>query len=328
MKNLFKKLFRVVNFTTRRAGLFLTKPMQVRLLRKVAEEKGRQKDEFERLKKYFSENYKKIKDCDVSLFVTPLWDNFNKKLEKHLENGLPFSFLRNGVIAHTMFAIPSKIQFKEELSIVESAISADLLKNILMEDYVGMPYLTNEQYCTSANSIHHLNHLVKFVQNTGCDMQKINTIVEWGGGYGNLAKIYKRFANKPVTYVIIDTPFFSCVQWLYLSVIFGDKNVNFLTDGDGKVKENMINIVPLCFLDNLNFKADLFISTWALSESSKYAQDYVANKNWFGAERIILAYQDSDSNLPDSGHIEELAKKSGCKIGDIQYLKGNHYAFR
>jgi hypothetical protein len=186
----------------------------------------------------------------------------------------------------------------------------------------------NSTYLTSHNSIHHLFHLFRFLDKTHCDLDQIDTIVEWGGGYGNMAKIFERLKSTPSTYIIIDIPLFSCIQWLYLTTILGEENVHLLQNAEDTICSQKINLMPICFLGHYKINADLFISTWALSESSKYSQDYVVAHEWFNSKHILLAYQESNKDLPDADRVGKLAKSIGAVIEDIEFLPGNHYAFR
>src|SRR5437870_8947938 len=51
----------------------------------------------------FKANYNNIKCFNIDQYVTPLWDEYNKKLEKLLLPYPNFSFLRNPTIMLTMF---------------------------------------------------------------------------------------------------------------------------------------------------------------------------------------------------------------------------------
>lgn len=102
----------------------------------------------------------------------------------------------------------------------------------------------NSKYLTSHNTVHHLYHLAYYQEKTGIDFRKINTVVEWGGGYGNLAKIFKRLVKKDNTYVIFDVPLLSCIEWLYLATIFGKGKVNVLTTSKGKIQKGKFNLIP------------------------------------------------------------------------------------
>ncbi len=140
-----------------------------------------------------------------------------------------------------------------------------------MEDYVGNPLLLNVTYLTSHNSIHHLYHIIRFLRKTKLKLKGIKTIIEWGGGYGNLAKIFGRLAEENKTYIIIDLPLMCCIQWIYLTTILGENKVNLIQNSDEKIAVGKINLLPVCFIDKYELKGDLFVSTWALTESSKYS---------------------------------------------------------
>jgi hypothetical protein len=283
---------------------------------------------FYTLRKNFPDIYNKLKNYNVAQFTTPLWENYNKKLEKTFLPYPPFSFLENPVIMHTMFVAAGGKWLRKELAFLEKKISKNRLKVLLQEDYVGDPLLFNLTYLTSHNSIHHLYHLIRFFDKTRCNLDQIDTTIEWGGGYGNMAKIFKRLKPTSSTYIIIDTPLFSCIQWLYLTTVFGVENVHLLQNAEDIIQAEKINLVPICFLDCREISADLFISTWALSESSKYSQDYVVAHKWFDSKYILLAYQDSCEKLPDAGRLGKLAADIGATIENIEFLPGNHYAFR
>ena len=155
----------------------------------------------------------------------------------------------------------------------------------------------------------------------------MSTVIEWGGGYGNMAKLFRRFNNKH-TYTIIDTPLFSCLQWLYLSTIFGEDSVKILRNSEESIYKGKINLLPVCFSESIDLYADLFIATWSLSESSKYAQDYVKSEKFFNAEHLLIAYQDRNDDLPDADRVGSIAENFGAIIKDIDFLPGNHYAFK
>ena len=282
---------------------------------------------FNTLRNNFSGIYNKLKKHNTTQFITPFWKNYNAKLEKVFLPYPPFSFLKDPIIRSTMFATRGGKFLREELAFLEKKISKNELKCLLQEDYVGDPLLSNSTYLTSHNNIHNLYHLIRFLDKTKCSLNQIDTICEWGGGYGNLAKIFKRLKSTPSTYIIIDTPLFSCLQWLYLATILGKESVNLLQDPEDTIHAEKINLIPICFLDCHKISADLFISTWGLSDSSRYSQDYVVTHQWFNSKHVLLAYQRSNKYLPDGDRVGRLAADVGAVIEDIEFLPGHHYAF-
>lgn len=286
-----------------------------------------QEDDFLRLSQEFSVAYSALKMRSTGDFITSHWNDYNRELENIFLPLPPFAFLRNSIIKKTMFVDAGGRWLAEQVDFLEKSLSRNQLEDFLREDYVGKPVIRNIRYLTSHNSVHHLYHLINFQEKTKIKVGDFNTVVEWGGGYGGMAKIVKRM-NTRITYTIIDTPLFSCLQWLYLATIFGEKSVNLLISPEDTFHDEKINLLPISLIDCHTINADLFISTWALDESSVYSQDYVVNQNWFNANNILLAYHDSDEKLPDSGRLGELAANAGAIIEDIELLPGNHYAFR
>lgn len=293
---------------------------------KLAKLKSYQKNKFEELSITFSKKYGKLKNYNIDKFTTPLWKGFNAKLEKSLLPIPSFSFLNDATIMLSMFATSGGEWLRKELFFLKKKINERELKSILEEDYAGDPLLLNSFYLTSHTAIHHLYYFMRFITVTKTKLKNLNTIIEWGGGYGSLARLLRKL-NPGVTYVIIDTPLFSCLQWLYLSTIFGEKEVNILLDPKSEIEKGRINLVALPFLENIEINADLFVSTWALSESSEYSQDYVLRKNWFDAEHLLLAYQDNPTGLFNPSRVGKLAKDRGAVIENMEFLPGNHYAF-
>ena len=297
--------------------------------------KIKESDRFNYLAQSFLTRYSTIKSHTINPnLILPVWDEWNKTLEANILPIPPISFLKTPVIMHTMFVGYDKF-YSHEISFLETELSPDKLKDFLREDSIGEPPITTEyqEVLTSYNTVHHLHHLVKFFAHTKCSPRDVNCVVEWGGGYGNLAKLFKRMkGNENLTYIIIDTPLFSCLQWLYLGSILGEDKVNLIDDLSKSLVEGKINLLPLNFLDNypISNDVDLFISTWALSECSDFAQNYVINHQWFNAKHLLLAYHLGDGvEFPFASRVEELAISGGASTEEINFIPGRHqYAFR
>lgn len=297
--------------------------------------KIRESDRFNSLAQSFLTKYNAIKSYSVNPgLILPIWDEWNKKLEEAILPIPPISFLKTPVIMQTMFVGYDRF-YTPEISLLESQLSPAQLQALLREDKIGEPPVTTEYQgvLTSYNTVHHLHHLVNFFAHTKCTPTDINYVVEWGGGYGNLAKLFKRMkGNENLTYIIIDTALFSCLQWLYLGSIWGENEVNLIDDSSKSLVKGKINLLPLNFLDNypIENEVDLFISTWALSECSDFAQNYVINHQCFNAKHLLLAYHLGDGKeFPFASRVQELAINGGASTEDINFIPGGHqYAFR
>ncbi|MFC1649082.1 hypothetical protein ACFL2C_00005, partial [Patescibacteria group bacterium] len=111
------------------------------------------------------------------------------------------------------------------------------------------------------------------------------------------------------------------------ATIFGKNEVVFLDEHDKAIKKGKINVIPLGTLDKVRIKCDLFISTWALSESSKHSHKYVVSRKWFGARRVFLAYQESNNNFPHASDLGEYVRKKDGVVQKIRHTNNSCYGY-
>ncbi|MBN1233577.1 MAG: hypothetical protein JXA60_09520 [Candidatus Coatesbacteria bacterium] len=286
-----------------------------------------QKRTYDELKHSFSIQYEKIKNTDIDRFIIQAWVSNNDNLKVSFDNYPPYDFLRLNSVRNTMFVYSPGEWLEKQIQFLEQNIPYKTLKKVLYEDPFGKPYLVSYKYITSHNSIHLLYHLCKFMNTTKSDFNAMDTVIDWGGGYGNLIKIMDRLINKKLTYIIIDTPLFSCLQWLYLSVVTNKERVNIITSKEQKVEEKKINLLPVSFLEDFELHCDLFVSTWALSESSDYSQDYVYGKDFFKAGSLLIGFQRSNEKMIFADRIEILLKNKGALIEELGFIPDNFYGF-
>lgn len=196
---------------------------------------------------------------------------------------------------------------------------------LALEDPVGDPPVTllpGTDIATSANTVHHLHHLLRFEDVTGRQISDFDTVVEWGGGYGNLAKIVLRLHGGSPTYVLIDTPVFTVIQWLYLASVMGPDSVVLQTEDDFSLTPGVVNVVPIGLVANLTVEADLFISTWALNESTPAAQEFVVDSRWFGADALLVAMHEGDP-------FERLVLEAGARAFPVgSFMPAQRYFVR
>ncbi len=269
---------------------------------------------------------------DYSEFIVHQWHKNMLEIEKYFLNNYSFSFLNHSVIKATMFMYTYKKWKNIQKALILRFLTKNKAKEILREYNIGKPLLNDIEYVTSGNNIHHLYHLIKFFKETGTKSSDINTIVEVGGGYGNMAKIYKKM-NIESTYIIIDIPIFSYIQAVYLKTIYGKEAVHIVHNNDIYVKKGYINIIPLDkkildLIDKVISNVDLFISTWALSESNEVMQNYIKNTDYFNAKYLLMAYQKSNDSFADAENVKNIAENYETIFNkETEYLKDNYYLF-
>ena len=278
-------------------------------------------------KKAFRENLAAVKVYETDRFLTKAWKQFVLNMEKRMLPYPKFNFLSDPVILYTMFATAGGAWIRKQLEFIESRLKKDEIIRLLSEDAFGEPLLLSSKYATSHSSVQHLYSIERYLYKTGRDIKEIESVIEWGGGYGNMAKMFYRKKQAPFKYVIIDIPVFSVIQWLYLCVTVGEERVNLVKTHDCEIQDGKINLVPLCFVEDIKGGFDMFVSTWALSESSKEAQDFVAAKKLFGAKKILFANQSSDASFPYAENLGSMAASNNAISEEIAFLKGHYYHF-
>ena len=300
--------------------------------RRLAHSKSDQLERFARLRGEFAPTVAGAGPVGPPELLTPLWVALSERIADALLPEPPEDFLRHDLIKYTMFADAGGRWLRHQRSELERLVAADVLPSLLEEDPVGRPTLCQTRPPTSHNSIHHLYHFIRYAAATDTRLETITSAIEWGGGYGNQCKLLRRLCPQLEFHVIIDLPIFSGLQWLYLSSVFGEDQVSVLGRDSAEIVHGKINLVPVSRLNDLDLTAELFISTWALSESTAAAQDLVVDRDWFGARRLLLAYQDDhsgrDFQLPDAMRVGELASEAGAVVEAIPFQNGrNYYAF-
>jgi hypothetical protein len=288
-----------------------------------------QRERFGALSARASELYAGIRERQDDAQLVPDWNEHVRALEGRLLPVPRFDFLRDPRIMFTMFILIGGRVLRGELELLELRYDAAALRELLEEDPVGDPVILDGTHATSHQSVHQLYHLTRFADATGVRVAGLGgTLLEWGAGYGSLAKLVRRLHGGAPTQVLIDLPVLSLLQWLYLSTVLGPEQVTIIAGPGQAVQEGKVNIVPVGLADAVTGPASLFMSTWALSESGSGAQDYVFARDWFGAEHLLLGYQRSAPEFPHAGRVGERAADDGARVEPVGVLAASRYAFR
>jgi hypothetical protein len=156
---------------------------------------------------------------------------------------------------------------------------------------------------------HHLYSFLVWLTESGWvfNSSPPESVIEWGGGYGGFARLFVE--SYPATkYTLIDLP-----QPLELQK-------SYLKDYDNFV------YIPLEEVTS-DLKAEVFISTWALSESTIAAQKFVEETGFFSCKTFLLAYQENKPDFEaETQHFDKLARTYGFVFPTA--VDGNLYSVR
>ena len=151
--------------------------------------------------------YKKNKDNSNNKLKThKIFNNYVKKLiiEKKLSN-----FLRENIIQKIFFVHNRVYILFMLLKIIFN--KNKLYKTLLIEDNIGDPIIYFLYPKSSGNRIRHIYHLKKFCDFSNININKINNVLEIGGGYGCMARIFSKIKKSAFFFLNIELKLFAII---------------------------------------------------------------------------------------------------------------------
>jgi hypothetical protein len=150
----------------------------------------------------------------------PFWEAWRLVLYDWILANDPAEFWKCPAVYHTMLTLHWPFQMDYELSQLDLNRTPPGTPKGRWQYALQVPHFGPDDYSTgtrySMNLIHQAYHLTQWERVTGRRIEQLDTIVEFGGGYGAMALLCRRmgFEGK---YVIYDLPEFSLLQEYYLS---------------------------------------------------------------------------------------------------------------
>ena len=219
------------------------------------------------------------------------WQRHRYNLTRDFLQRDPEDFMDFQAIKETMFVGNAEYTF-EQYKEMRDAITLD---SIMDRDIFSQNH-QHPAYATTGNTIHHRYHLFMLDKLCACKAEDCNSILELGGGYGNMARIIWKMGFTG-EYSIVDLPEFIVLQDYYLS--HHGILVNWQAD--------------------LARHYDLFIATWSLSEIPledrapyekldvdyfllAYGPNYAEIKNHDYFQHFVSCYPDHSFVLLEAPH--------------------------
>lgn len=252
-------------------------------------------------------------------YVHPYWQTTKEEIKKFILGAPERNFLGNWDIGYNMVRRQMGVAQSYEICYLEHCISEQTRNQLALftESDFGLLDKDCFQFNCSSNTLGHLYYVAKVLEHKK-DLP-LNTIVEFGSGYGNLAHIFKSVIPH-ATIFLIDLPEILAIQLLFLKASMPDVQVCLHSEIPPRFEEHAIHLIPVHFFEQLKVKTDLFISTFALSESTQTIQQMTVKNNFFNAKMVYITGQiDGWGNLNFVSHpILINAVKKYCKTSLCQ----------
>ena len=297
--------------------------------RRLERERVEERERFRALAPLFPDVLRELLRKFPSPPTDPAWRRFNAGIVQQMVPRPPFAFLRRPPLIPNVYSDAYDAVAAAELGEVERRLQAMNLSpyELLRENWVGGPWVYDHRYLTSSALLKHLLQILFLSSETGVRLSEIRRVVEWGGGYGSLARLLYRFQPE-LNYVILDTPVMLAVQWLFLSTVLSPNRVVLPGSGERSIQNGSMHLESASTYEGDGDPTDLFVSTFALSESPQGLIERVDSRHWFGAEHLWLAYTPTNPRFPQWQTLEVAAVRSGAQLVPHPFRPIDRYACR
>jgi hypothetical protein len=275
------------------------------------------KSEHKKLSTYLE---KKIKDLKSYKNIrTRTHIIFNKNVIDVLKNKKLINFLRQPFIQKMFFTHNRLFIYNELRELREDKKKWNRWKNLLNEDTVGDPIRYFLYLKSSGNRIRQVYHLKKFTDYADINLKSIKNIIEVGGGYGCMARIFSKI-NRSCNYLIFDTEEVNYLQYYYLKL--NKLNVKFETI---KANFNLTKSIILLKKKLLtNNGSSLFIANWSISEMPLKLREKIF-KYIFNVNYILLSFQDKFENINNIKYFKKIKIDLEKRNFNVEISPLKHY---
>jgi hypothetical protein len=257
------------------------------------------------------------------------WFENMRQLRQEVSTQDPRGFLRWDVVRITMF-FEHPPSIAHELAFLRHDDQwAIRWAPAIKESGVGRPLRYPFYPNSSGNLIHHAYHLARFEKSMGLRVDNYDYVVEFGGGYGSLCRLFSNLGFRG-RYIIYDLPCFVALQRYFLRSVGIEvaEVVGSVREGQSASTASVGDLRET--LGRLKELKGLFIATWSISEAPLELRAKVLPV----VENLsawLVAYQDQFQEV-DNNHFFETwidSNRNGMewKSEPIEHMNGSNYLF-
>lgn len=266
-------------------------------------------------------------DADASE-AEQLWVQFQKEVRHEVLTRDARKFLSWDVITRTMFLAFSVYAARELWHLRRQPGWRWRWKPALRESPVGGPARFPFYPSTSANLVHDAYTLCRFEESTGWSVLEFDEVLEFGGGYGSLCRLFYNLGFSG-SYSIYDLAPFSYLQSYYLNSLGIPASCSAHRTGpDGHVRllSGDFDISQESYARP--GKKRLFVAAWSLSETPLAVRERflpcIANFDGY-----LIAYQSAFAEVDNHEFFRAWRKDASREIlwteTVIPHMPGRHF---
>jgi len=232
----------------------------------------------------------------ADVYLHPLWRDAQPAFADLIRGGIPRDFLHNPLVADRFCRQGFREPQWHELAYLKSRAPAlRQLASRLTESPIGGAHLDCRELGLSANSLGMLYYFARIAERIAPG--DLATIVEFGGGYGCLCRVFLELLPRTPTYVIVDLPEMLALQYVFVQASSARHRAVPHFSAPVEIVPGAVNLVPVSLAGDLGLEPDLFVSTFALSETPLSLQKKVADGGFFDSAALYLVGQETDAEL-------------------------------
>jgi len=256
------------------------------------------------------------------------WAANMQRLRQLVLNDDPRRFLRWDVVRSTMFVThPAYIQ-KELNYLKKQPDWNNRWRQAIKESQCGHPIPYPFYPGSSGNLIHNAYHLSQFEQRIHSPVEDMAFVLEFGGGYGSMCRLFHQLGFKGA-YVIIDLPPFSALQRYFLkSSDIPVQDLQALSSAQGVFCVSEPDDLRSVLSGHLFKNKAMFVSTWAISETPMHIrQKFMPFINL--CDYYLIAYQHRFKEMDNIRYFTDWRKIFDNQMTwhdyEIKHLPGSSY---